>query len=80
MINIKSPVIVIIHDYSLCLTLSSIHRDPIKMHPFCLGLYFKNQSIKMKNYFVITITSVLSFIGETLSKIRRGVLEKSRIL
>ena len=28
--------------YSLPLVTSHIHRDPIKMHPFCLGLYFKN--------------------------------------
>ena len=34
----------------------------------------------MKNYFIITNSRVLSFIGEILSKIRRGVLEKSRIL
>ena len=57
-----------------------LHRDPIKMHPFCLGLYFRNWSIKMKNYFIITISRVLSFIGKILSKIRWGVLEKSRIL
>ena len=54
-----------------------IHRDPIKMHPFCLGLYFTNWSIKMKFYLIITINRVLSFIGETL--IRLGVLEKSRV-
>ena len=34
----------------------------------------------MKNYFITTISRVLSFIGEVLSKIRRGVIEKSRIL
>ena len=50
------------------------------MHPFCLGLYFRNQLLKMKNYFLITISRVSAFIGEILSKICRGVLEKSRIL
>ena len=34
----------------------------------------------MKKYFTITISRVLSFIGEILNKIRPGVLEKSRIL
>ena len=58
----------------------SIHRDPIKMHPFCLGLYFKKWLIKMKNHFIITISRVLSFMGEILSKIRLFVLGKSRIL
>ena len=57
-----------------------IHRDPIKMHQFCLGLYFTNCSIKMKNYFTMTIGRVLSLISEILSKIGRGVLEKTRIL
>ena len=57
-----------------------LHRDHLKMHPFCLGLYFKNWWIKMKNYFIITIRRVLSILGLILSKIRLGVLEKSRIL
>ena len=34
----------------------------------------------MKNYFIITISRVSSFIGEILSKIRQGVLEKTVIL
>ena len=50
------------------------------MHPFCLGLYFRSYSIKMKNHFRTTIHMVLCFIGKILSKIRRAVLEKSRIL
>ena len=58
----------------------TIHRDPIKMHPFCLGLYFRNRLSKMKYYFIIIIGRVLSFIGEIPRKICRGVLEKSRIL
>ena len=49
------------------------------MHPFCLGLYLRNQLIKT-NDFIITISRVSSFIGEILSKFRRGVLEKTRIL
>ena len=57
-----------------------LHRDPIKMHPFSSGLYFRNYLIEMKKYFIITISGVLSFICEILSKIRRGVLQKSRIL
>ena len=57
-----------------------IHRDPIKMHQFCLELYFTNQLIKMKNCFKITVSRVSSFIGEILSKICRGILEKIKIL
>ena len=57
-----------------------IHRDPIKMHQLFWGLYFKNEFIKMKNYFITTISRVLSSIGEILSKIHQGVLEKTRIL
>ena len=34
----------------------------------------------MENYFLITISGISSFIGKILSKICRGVLEKSRIL
>ena len=59
---------------------TALHRDPIKMHPFCLGLYFRNWSIKMKNYFTMTISRVLSLISEILSKIRQGILKKTRIL
>ena len=69
-----------LHNFPKTLQVRIVHRDPIKMHPFCLGLYFRNQSIKMKNYFIISSSRVLSFIGEILSKIRRRVLEKSRIL
>ena len=66
------------------------------MHPICLGLYFRYLLIKMKTNFIITrsrvfnnnnnnnnnneICIILSFIGEILSKICRGVLEKFRIL
>ena len=28
--------------YIIFIVHMSIHRDPIKMHPFCLGLYFRN--------------------------------------
>ena len=28
-----------------------LQRDPIKMHQFCLGLYFRNQFVKMKKLF-----------------------------
>ena len=48
-----------------------------------IGLYTpwpKKKSIRMKNYFIITINKVLFFIGEILSKIHRGILEKCRIL
>ena len=34
----------------------------------------------MKNYFITTIDRALSFIGEILSEIGRGFLEKTRIL
>ena len=34
----------------------------------------------MKNYFIIRISRVSPFISEILSKIRRGVVEKTRIL
>ena len=34
----------------------------------------------MKNYFIISITRVLPFIGNILGKIHRGILEKSIIL
>ena len=54
----------------------NVHRDPIKMHPFCLGLYFRNWFIKMKNYFITTISKVLSFISEILSKICQAVMRK----
>ena len=36
--------------------------------------------MKMKINFMVTMNRVLSFMGEILSKIRRGVLEKSKIL
>ena len=37
---------------------TKIHRDPIKMHLLCLGLYFRNLRIKLKNYLIITISRV----------------------
>ena len=61
-------------------TMGLLHCDPIKIHPFCLGFYFKTYLIRMKNCFIITVSRVQSFIGEILGNIHRGVLEKSRIL
>ena len=36
--------------------------------------------MQKKKYFMIEISRVFSFIGEILSKTRRGVLEKTGIL
>ena len=48
--SIVTPVISSLGPYN-------IHRDPIKMHPFCLGLYFRNKLIKMNNYFIKPLTT-----------------------
>ena len=58
-----------------------IRQSPSRVRSVFLLIYdFRNWLIKMKNCFIITINRLLSSIGEILSKIRQGVLEKSRIL
>ena len=52
---------------------------PNKNASILFWIIFQKLINKNKYYFIITISRVLSFIGKILSKIRQGILEKSRI-